>query len=294
MGPWLVVVVLFVAGCVVPQENGLELEGQVQPGFELVGRDCIEAGGQSVAPRSIAGMTPFMYPQAPWERADVLEDTGPQLVYSQGVTDPLNPVPREGHTWGHIHVTLWCESWTFNDDPRPGLVFGYVGAKVEEPPFGDDVPSRSYLTTLVAVNDPEIRQALQSIGVEAMDATATMDFDGTRLHTVLETHHHGTYETLFLVKELGKMPEEPFRLWWQVDNGDETAVPVALDLSHTPGAVHYGAEGQSYFAHTGTHMHGPQGGLAANTAAVAWVGHDRTIVFGPRADDVLLPEIYYH
>lgn len=293
----LVLLAALLVGCVGPAD---EVSGGSEPDptssdlpeFELVGKDCIEGGGQSVHPRSIAGQVPFHIPPAPWQRADVLEDTGPQVVYSE-VTDPLNPVPTEGETWGNIHVTLWCEHWTFNGQHKPDFVFGYVGAKVEDPPFSDGAPSRSWLVTVVAANDAEVLDALHAAGIHAMHTSATMELDDVKMHTVLDTEHHGTYESMFLLKELGEMPEEPYRLWWQSENGNDTYTPVSLDLNHSAGARHYGAEAQGYFSHTGTDMHGPQGGGWSNSAAVAWIGHDRVITLGPRPG-VEIDEAYHH
>lgn len=292
----LALAVVLLAGCIDPAGPDPHPPAQSQEDtdpvpFELVGTDCVEGGGQSVHPRSIAGEVPFHVPPAPWERADVLEDTGPQLVYSE-IVDPLHPIPTEGETWGNLHATLWCEAWTFNGAPKPDLVFGYVGAKVEDPPFSDGVPARSWLVTVVATNDQDVLAALHAAGIHATDASATMARDDLRLHTVLDTHHHGTYESLFLLKELGAMPKAPFRLWWQHENADGTFTPVALDLAHRDGA-HHGAEGQGYFSHTGTHMHGPQGGAWGKTAGVAWTGHDRVITLGPRPD-VTLEAAYEH
>lgn len=301
-GPLLLLAALLVsAGCLgadAPPENGTPTASEPAPPslppFALTGQGCIEGGGHSVHPRTVAGGV-FDFASAvpaPWQVADVLEDVGPQLVYSE-VPDPMNPVPSEGNTWGNYHATVVCEGWTWNGETRDDLLFGFVGARVEEPPWGDGVPSRNYLVTVVATNDPDVLDALHAAGIHATDATATLALDGAIFDAVLDTAHHGRYESTFVMKELGAMPEAPIRLWFQHENEDGTFTPVALDMVHTPGGAHHGAEGQGYFGHWETDMHGPQGGLGGHTAALAYTDFDRTITLGPRPT-IALDEAYEH
>ena len=286
------------AGCLADEpasDESPELQKAALAGPELVvsGVDCAQAGGHSVHPRSAAGVWAFAeaVPE-PWQVADVLEDVGPQVTYSE-IPDPLHPTPTEGETWGNYHATMTCASWTVNGESRPDLLFGFVGTRVEEPPWGDGIPSRNYLVTVVATNDDEVLAALHAAGIHATLATGSIAPNGPLLETLLDTADHGRYESLFAPKELGAMPDGPIRLWFQQALEGGGYAPVALDLVHTPGGTHYGAEGQGYFGHWGTDMHGPQGGLGGKTAALAYTGFDRTITFGPRPD-VVVEDAYHH
>ena len=261
-------------------------EGGRAPGFELNGTNCREGGGHSVHPRM------FNDVPDPWVRADVLEDVGPQLVYSE-VPDPLSPVPSEGNTWGNYHATVLCEIWTFNGVDKPGLVLGFVGAKVEPPAFDTGPPAqRHYLVAVVGTSDAEVNEALQAAGLEGEELTGLAADENGLFHTLLTTHHHGEYETLFVPEDLGTTEPWTKRIWWLEGNDDEGYVPFALDLTDTA-AVHRVAQVQGYFGHWGTDMHGPQGGLSGHTAALLYEDFDRTVTLGPRPD-VVLSERYHH
>lgn len=279
-----------------PTTDAPSTDGQSLPTFELRGTDCQEGGGHSVHPRNVGGVWDLteVLPE-PWTFADVLEDVGPQLTYSEAwVLDPRHPIPEEGETWGNYHATVTCESWTFNGQPKEDLVFGYVGTRVTAPPFdAQEEAKRHYVITVVGSSDEEVNTALREAGFEGDPTTGSIADDGTRVDTLLRTDSHGEYETIFPTERYGEAGDWTKRLWWQHETENGSYVPMALDLDDT-GAVHRVApRGAGYFGHWGTDMHGPQGGASANSAAILYEGFDRVITFGPRPD-VALDAAYHH
>src|ERR1051325_2409535 len=167
MRAWVVLVMLSLAGCAAPATVApLETTGTAPApaapdalGWSASG--CGEGGGHSVHPMMFNPLP------KPWKPADILDDVGPQVLYSE-VPDPTKPVPQEGSTIGNWHVTMQCKSWTWNGVEKKDLLFGYVGMKVERPPFGDEAPAREHIVTIVAPNDPDIVAAFHMKGIHAM------------------------------------------------------------------------------------------------------------------------------
>lgn len=254
----------------------------------LRGEGCSEGGGHSVHPR-------FLNPlPEPWVPADILEDVGPQLLYSE-VPDPTSPVPSEGNTIGNYHATFACERWWLNGVERPaGLVLGFVGMKVESPPFdAEPAPTRSYLITVLAAADEELLHLLTTAGFHAVPASGVIEtVAGAQRHTLLDTDGHGVYESYFVPKEMGAMTPGPVRLWWQHEVMSEGYRPIALDFANVDG-VHYAAQGQGTFTHTETRDHDPVPGAGGQTAALLYEGFDRSVSWGPRPD-VTLEAAYIH
>lgn len=307
-----ILILLLLAGCATPappdEPAPWTAEGTADAPaapLGLAGTACWEGGGHSVHP-IIFNPLPD-----PWTPADVLDDVGPQLTYSE-VPDPMRPVPQEGSTMGNWHVAMWCEGWTLDGEERPDVLFGYVGMKVEAPPFDDAlVPAtHHYLVTVIATNDDEVLARLTAAGFAAMKATAEKVEapDGT-LRVQMWTGSNGDYDSLFKPKEMGAMKASRIRIWYQStpdghgvhghepggerqDRASGEFRPIALDLVST-GGTHVAAEGQGYFSHSGTEHHAPLPGAYGHTAAFGHAGFDRAIEWGPRPD-VTLDEAYLH
>lgn len=264
----------------------------------LAATACTEGGGHSVHPRMFDPLPD------PWVAADVLDDVGPQLLYSE-VPDPTSPVPKEGNTIGNYHATVWCEGWTLDGEPLEDVVFGFVGMKVEPPLFEDaaEPATHHYLVTVIASSHEEINARLRAAGIAAISASAarTSAPDGT-LRIQMWTEGNGEYDSIFRPKEVGANGATRVRLWWQegYGHGDHASAsqaadgyrPLALDLV-TTGGRHHVAEGQGYFSHSGTAHHAPLPGAYGHTAALLYDGFDRTFAFGPRPD-VRFPDAYDH
>lgn len=293
----VLLVVLLAAGCLqaVPTDDAvLDEEPDAATGdgmgdarvFPLSGAQCLQAGGHSVHPR-------FLNPlPEPWLPADVIADVGPQLVYSE-VPDPMRPVPEEGNTIGNYHATMMCDKWQWRGHDKPGLLFGFVGMKVETPPFSEPGPSHEYLVTVVATSGQDVAAALQDEGIQAMHAGGAIDIEMEDTYLVnMETDHNGVYDSIFKRKDLGDMDAPWVRLWFQHANDDGTFSPIALDM-HTKGGAHFGAEGQGFFSHTETQHHEPLPGIAGHTAALGYDGFWRGFTWGPRPN-VTLPDAYVH
>ena len=258
------------------------------PALDLRGEGCREGGGHSVHPK-------FLNPlPEPWVPADVLEDVGPQLVYSE-IPDPTRPVPAEGNTIGNYHATFACDRWWLGGVEKPaGLVLGFVGMKVEPPPFDDpgSVPTRSYLITVIGAADEELLRLLNEAGFHAVPSTGLIEnLPLGHRRTLLDTDGHGIYESLFVPKRMGEMTPGPMRLWWQHEAAGGFR-PIALDFVND-GGVHLAAEAQGTFTHTETHDHDPLPGAYGHTAALLYEGFGRTVSWGPRPD-VTLEAAYIH
>lgn len=256
------------------------------PAFELEGTECILGGGHSVHSSRIAG---FIIPE-PWKVADILDDVGPQPVYPE---EPEDGVPSKGNTWGNWHVTTMCEGWTYDGKPLAGHVFGFVGARVEAPPFDDGSAVRHYLITVLASSDHGLHEALHAAGFHASLTKGTIEYQvGDVFHHVLDTEDHGVYESLYRTVGQGEAPQGITRLWFQQENPDKTYSPIALDLQ-VRGGTHKWAEPNGYFSHLRTHDHDPLPGAAGNIAGLNWEGFDLVVTLGPRPD-VKLQKAYIH
>ncbi len=268
-------------------------ESAAQSGLDLDAQGCTMAGGHSVHPRSVAGAWALadQVPD-PWQVADVLEDVGPQVVYSE-IPDPMHPVPEEGETWGHYHATITCESWRLDGQQLEDVLLGFVGPKVETPSFAPSSADNEYLATVLATSDPSVHTALQRAGFGTMEADGRLvQHAGQGVEVSMATAHNGEYLSIFDKKELGENHVQDLRLWIQLENVDGTTTPVALELD-LEGGTHYGAQGQGYFQHVRTGHHYPLPGAYGHTAAFMLEGFDVSFQVGPQPD-VALEDAYDH
>lgn len=307
----LIAFTLLLAGCATPAVDDATTTAATDDAtttlaaFDLAGRGCIEAGGHSVHPRSLWEKGQVSVVPEPWVPADVWDDVGPQLTFSE-VPDPERPIPEKGNTMGNYHATTWCDAWAFRGVEKPDMFFGWVGMKVEAPTFlPDDAPTHQYVVTVLATNDDDVLAALHDAGFAAFKATATRETmpDGT-LRIQMMTEGNGNYDSLFKPSEAGESVLAHARLWWQrAPDGahhehDEGAhaegafQPIALDMLST-GGTHFVAEAQGYFSHSGTDHHAPLPGAYGHTAAMMHDGFDRVFSFGPQPD-VMLDVAYVH
>lgn len=286
---------------------GADEDGPLPP-LGLAGSDCREGGGHSVHPRSLwaQGMVRVVPP--PWVPADVIEDVGEQITYSE-IPDPLRPIPEEGNTMGNYHATMWCEQWSLDGHTRDDLFVGFVGMRVEPPDFDEDAatPTHHYVVTVVVTNDETLLERLRAGGIHAVSGAAqhtTVAPDLLRIQ--MQTDGNGDYDSIFVTRSHGEMHATHVRLWWQHDldghggHADHSGgphangqfKPIALDLLATGGTHHVGAA-QGWFSHTGTDHHAPLPGAYGKTAAAYYDGFDRTFEWGPRPD-VTLSQAYVH
>lgn len=285
------------AGCAAPDDAAADAptgdghdhgDPASAPAFLFQGTDCLEGGGHSVHPKF-----PDYLPD-PWEPADVLEDTGKPPLTSEFWGHPDGAIPQEGNTMGNWHVTMMCASSALDGRDLPGHVFGYVGMRIEPPPFDTGAPAdRHYLITVVASNDAAFRELLHHRGFHATDATGHIgEREGGMMHNILDTADHGVYESYWRPEAAGDMPAS-YRLWFQKENDDGTFSPVALDVRNDGGARQRAQGFYGTFTHLETQDHAPLPGAGGECPAVAYTGFARTIVPGP-APNVTLEEAYIH
>lgn len=265
--------------------------------FTFAGTDCIEGGGHSVHPE-----LPDYLPD-PWDPADVMDDTGKPPLTTEFWSHPDQALPQEGNTMGNWHVTMQCASSSLDGRELTAHVFGYVGMRIEAPPFDTGAPvDRHYLITVVASNDADFRERLHHAGFHATDAVGHVGTDWGPVgplyaaepyfHNILDTADHGVYESYFRPEPAGEMPAS-YRLWFQKENADGTFSPVSLDV-HNDGGSRLRAQGfYGTFTHLETQDHAPLPGAGGESPAVAYTGFGRTITLGP-APDVKLEEAYIH
>ena len=256
--------------------------------FRFEATDCIEGGGHSVHPE-----LPEYLPDL-WDPADVMDDTGTPPLTTEFWSHPTEALPEEGNTMGNWHVTMTCGASSLDGRALTDHVFGYVGMRIEQPPFDNGTPvDRHYLVTVVASNDAGLRELLHGHGFHATDATGHVGLQESGLfHNILDTADHGVYEAYFRPEAAGEMPGS-FRLWFQKDNGDGTFSPISLDILNEGGS-RLRAEGfYGTFTHMETEDHAPLPGAGGESPAVAYTGFGRVITPGP-APDIKLDEAYIH
>lgn len=307
----LLVLAALLAGCATeatPEapatSDGVAASSERAP-LGLSGADCIEGGGHSVHPRSLWESGDIRVVPEPWVPADVSDDVGEQLVFSE-FPDPARPIPERGNMMGNYHATMWCASWTLDGVALPADTFvGFVGMRVERPEWSDEAPTHHYLVTVVATNDASVHARLHAGGIAAMNATAARATlpDGT-VRIQMWTDANGAYDSVFRPVPHGDMHATHVRLWWQASASDAPHAhaegahasgefrPVALDLLATGGS-HAVAAAQGYFSHTGTDHHAPLPGAYGHTAATSYDGFDRAFAWGP-PNDVTLDQAYVH
>ncbi len=271
------------------EPNGIET---TQPALGLEGTGCTQGGGHSVHPREVAGAWNLsaQVPD-PWRVADVIEDTGDQVLYSE-VPDPTTPTPQEGNTWGHYHAALTCDAWTLDGDPLEDAILGFVGPKVQTPTFAPSPAGDAYLATVIATNHDDVYERLQQGGIDAMHAQASLETQEDTVRVQMVTDHNGEYLSVYQLDQIGPYTEDRIRLWFQQENTNGTYTPVALDM-HVDGGTHYGSLEQGYFHHSGTAHHWPLPGAYGHTPAVHYDGFDVTLTWGP-APEVAHEDRYDH
>lgn len=268
--------------------------------LDLQGTGCKEGGGHSVHPKAYQELP------APWVPADIMDDVGPQVVWSEAV-DPFNPQPAKGNTFGNWHSTMICESLTFRGRAIEPFL-GYVGERIEKPAFDNSTghePDHHYLVTVVAVADDELLEAFHHFGIQAMKAVPSWEtLPGGLERIQMDTELNGAYDTVVKWTPWGEMMQHT-RIWFQNTGGKELphgaeghtptmrATPISFDF-WTNGGTHLVADGQAYFSHTGTEHHGPTGAPPGHTAAVAYVDFDRTFAWGPSYPDYQLDVVWDH
>jgi hypothetical protein len=262
--------------------------GNATHDFRFEASDCVEGGGHSVHPELED------YLPDPWDPADVMDDTGKPPLTTEFWAHPAQAIPEEGNTMGNWHVTMMCSSSTLDGRTITDHVFGYVGMRIEAPPFDTGAAvDRHYLVTVVASNDAGLRELLHHRGFHATDATGHVGEMGDGLfHNILDTADHGVYESYFRPEPAGDMPAS-FRLWFQKDNGDGTFSPIALDIANQGGSRLRAQGFYGTFTHLETEDHAPLPGAGGESPAVAYTGFGRVITPGPMPD-VRLDEAYIH
>lgn len=254
------------------------------PSALAVASDCQEGGGHSNYWRDdLQSLLP-----EPWVAADVADDLGRPVISSNGI-------PVTGEQAGIYHTTVVCEAWSFDGVAVDGpLVWGFVGIRVEPPPFDDGSATAHYLLDVLSFEPADLLARVAGAGVHASEGTGSLAWrDGDVLHTILDDVDHGHYEAVLPVKEKGAKVDGVTRLW-MLHGEDGAYRPASLDLVDAGGGAHWVvATPAAAFAHTDTQDHAPLPAGTGNVAALAYTGFDRTLRLGP-APDVVLAENWAH
>jgi hypothetical protein len=292
-----VLAVVALAGCIAPAQPAdlapaASEPSAATPAFPAMDlADCIEGGGHSVYDMALLqGLMP-----EPWMLVDVTEDTGP---VSLGNTVP--PMPTPGPVSGIYHAAFTCASFALDGEEQGPLSGGFVGIRVEPPPFDTGGAQRHYLVVTFATDNAQVNEAIKAAGLHVADAAVTVERLGPLFHTVLDDVEHGVYEVHYEPIEAGPKWEGTVRIWIQLGAGhhgefqsqahDEVIRPVALDLVDAGGVHLHARDASAVFSHTRTNDHDqdlgggvviPVPGVAGNTAGLGYQGFQRSIRLGP-------------
>jgi len=290
---------LALAGCLGANKPGEQAPAAVigadsmpLPPLALAGTGCVWGGGHSVHTHELDDVVP-----PPWKPADVMEDVGPQLSYSDP-GEQIYGIPSSG--WGNWHTNFVCRAWTL-DGAATQLTFGMVLTRVDPPRFDPEPVHRNYIVNVIASDNASLNGRLMMDGWMSMPATGQLSWDGGSFHHVLATKMHGTYESLFRTRDVGApLQDDIIRLWFQrPDATGKTFSPVSIDLRLSGAArpAHFIADPDGYFSHTNTEDHaivaGEPSGVAGQIAGFVLTGFDAEFAWGP-APNVTLEKAYTH
>ncbi|HEV8361633.1 MAG TPA: hypothetical protein VGR28_14385 [Candidatus Thermoplasmatota archaeon] len=259
----------------VPADHGLRLDAQ----------DCTEGGGYSTYNKAdLEGLLP-----APWVLADVSADLGDPLVL--GLAEGPN---MGGGIAGIYHATWQCATHTMDGEDGGAILGGFVGLRVEPPPFDSGGAARHYFVTVLSSGDHHLLEHLEQNGFAHVgDAQGVVEWLGPVFHQVLDDAMHGRYEVHFVAHEAGPKDDGVTRLWMLFEGDDADYHPRSLDLLDTGGVHYYAEQGNGPFTHTNTDDHAPLPAAAGNVAGLAFEGFARTVTVGP-APPVALDQTFEH
>lgn len=265
------------------------------PRMELA--DCIEGGGHSNY--NLGDIQPMM--PEPWQLTDVTDDIGPVTI-----TNTIPPTPATGPQSGIYHAAFRCQSFLLDGEEQGPLSGGFVGIRVEPPPF-DTGPAalKHYLVVTFATDNDAVNAALGTAGLDLGTSAVTLDTVGPFFHSVLDEADHGVYESHFQPVEAGAKEDGIVRIWLQhgaehhAAEGDLEAMahdapgihPRALDLVDTGGEHFTAQDATAVFSHTRTNDHDqdfgigvvvPVPGVWGQTAGLGYRGFSRVLVPGPQ------------
>jgi hypothetical protein len=266
--------------------------------FEVEMSNCREGGGVSLY-ESQKGDTG---PTDPLLREDIAELLGDPKIGSY-----YRPI-TEGRATGIWHISTICESYSVNGDDRGAFEGGWVGVRVEPPPWDDSGIEHQFFLPDISFKDGQIVQDLQDglLMHTSRMVDGRLDWVGpAAIHQVMDDEDHGVFQSHVTMREYGTMEVERMRMWVYADltgnfnHGHDHAAegaespghvphgfqPVAIDFINTGQAdqwVH--VDGGGFLSHTRTDHHGETGGAAGNVGGIAWEGFDRTIRVGPSAN----------
>lgn len=225
--------------------------------------------------------------------ADVQPDVGYPVVASYGA-----PIPPGGETTGIWHISVNCDSYSYEGEERGPLEWGWVAMKIERPEWDADGPERQYFVADLSFGDADVVADLRA----ATNVHASETWNGKIewlapmvMHTVLDDEEHGVFETHAKMKDYRAFEAEPIRFWMMVAEGHEshgeardpegtTYRAISFDLWNKGGERHFVAEGTAFLSHTRTQAHGAVPGAAGNLAGLLYTGFDRHITMGPSPD----------
>ena len=302
LGVVLVLGALALAGCInaAPSPGPLHEASIVPPpsdhALRLATSDCNEAGGQSTY--NLAGFSDVL--PKPWRPADVRDDVGNPVVLSTEVN-------TGGGLAGIYHATFLCKTYDLDGQAGSDLMMGFVGVRVEPPPFDPGGADKQYLVSVFTAGNEDVHHALMDMGFELHTGKGIIEPLGAFLHQQLDDEMHGVYDTRFVPKDVGPAKGGVTRLWLIVgsEHHDHAAAaapgngggsfyhPIAIDMANTGGEHLVAEQGEAAFTHLRTDDHGVVPGAAGNVAAQAWMGFDRVLTMGPMPD-VMLEQTWEH
>lgn len=259
-------------------------------GFGLELKGCIEGGGVSTYPTDDGATGPV----EPFKLADTRDDIGGDVtIGSSGV------IPPGSATWGIWHISLECDSYTYQGEERGAIEWGWVGVKIHPPEWDTSGIERQFFVADLSFPDEDILKELQGKAVHASTTWgAKIEWLAPGvMHTVLDDEEHGVFETHSKMKDYRALETQPIRFWMLVatDGSHEhgggsdasaatTYKAISFDLVDNGGEKHLVSDTTGFLTHTRTDAHGAVPGAGGTLQAVLYTGFDRTIAFGPSPD----------
>lgn len=290
-------------------------------GFALAG--CIEDGATDVADGLVAaapvalpslasatgcreGGPVSMYDQAtspgympePWTVEDINDDTGPPPVNSYGRPN------TGGATTGIWHFAMLCDSAVVNGETVSPFFMGYVGVKIQAPPWDTSGIERQYFIADLSFSDQWLLDQVMTIGAHTNLATEAqitwLNEERDLIYTQLYDEGHGEFEMYaFLRSHDFPLDSGPMRFWALVPiekDGKTLYRPVSVDFETTVSddlAYWVSNQGQRSLVHwdeaTGAPDHYGYGG-----GAVVIENFERSVRLGPQPEGILLEQTWTH
>ncbi|HEX9815453.1 MAG TPA: hypothetical protein VGB18_00620 [Candidatus Thermoplasmatota archaeon] len=290
------------SGCLETPTEALSTEAEiVDPlatlkSLGMAASSCRQNGALSIYPLTPGEMA------GPYEKADIREAMGFQ---PGDIPSVRGMAAYQGPVWGNWHLTMACESHTFNGEERGELLMGFVAMYVKAPAWDTSGARHQWLVDGISFSDEDWGRVLGELTGSRIGVMERSILDwrvpGAVVYMEYDEGHHGWFEITSQMRTYAKKTDETYRFWIQVpydsagnptawENGPSQFRPLGLDLIDTAHADGVKMGGLAYLLH----YHG-NGELAHNgdEKGVLEMGFDRSFKVGDHPE-LYFPESWIH